>query len=84
MKSVLTKEGLRNSLYTALEFGYKMCEKNHNLQKTLHDAHPDIEALVDMVDLPSELVAGPLIKRAISLPRLESGLRPKRREARRK
>ena len=55
--SKLTKQGLRASLETAVEFGFRSREKGWNLQKTLSVAHPDIEALVDSADnLPTEIM----------------------------
>jgi hypothetical protein len=55
--SKLTKQGLRGSLETAVEFGFRSCEKGNNLQKTMHDCHADIEALVDASDnLPTEIM----------------------------
>jgi hypothetical protein len=55
--SKLTKQGLRASLETAVEFGFRSHENGNNLQKTLHDCHADIEALVDAADnLPTEIM----------------------------
>jgi len=53
----LTQQGLSASLYDAMEFGYKACERNENIQMAHSKIAPFIEALVKSCDnLPREIL----------------------------
>lgn len=53
---MITKQGLQQSLWVAVEFGFKCREKNMNLQATLAEATPMIQGLVDRSDLKEEIL----------------------------
>lgn len=57
MPGKLTKQGLRESLDAAMEFGYKAHERGDNLDKARDEIRPHIEALVANSDnLPTEIL----------------------------
>jgi hypothetical protein len=55
--SKLTQQGLEESLFDAMEFGYKARERNENIQKARSKIAPHIKALVESCDnLPREIL----------------------------
>ena len=54
----LTKQGLIASMHTAVEFGYKACERGDNLTKAAFGAAKFIDELAERCDnLPSEFLS---------------------------
>lgn len=53
----LTQQGLSASLFDAMEFGYKSCERHENIQMARSKIAPHIKALVESCDnLPREIL----------------------------
>jgi len=53
---MITKESLEGSLFTVLEFGYKCCERNMNIQAAISAASPQIKELVEKSGLKHEII----------------------------
>lgn len=53
---MITKQGLEASLLTAVEFGYRSCERNKNLQATMEEALPPIKSVVEKSGLVNEVL----------------------------
>lgn len=53
---MMTKEGLRNSLFACLEFGYKARERNLNIQAAMEACRDAINRVVEESGLRHEVV----------------------------
>jgi len=53
----LTKQGFRSSLFEAMEFGYKACERGANIQMARESIAPFINTMAENCDnLPKEIL----------------------------
>lgn len=53
---MLTEQGLENSLWAILEFGYKCHERGMNIQAATQQASPMIRDFLKAANLPKEIM----------------------------